>query len=239
MDFGRGVHQVNWILCPVRAGAEMTRAAIDSFYAQDIGQIAVALIDNSDDNLCDEYLEKYSTIAVMKRAAPSSVAESWNRGLRVIFGAYGVDYVLVCNNDVELRPDTYRLLLADGGGLVTAVSCIDRSGVEGEPRPNDKRPHPDFGCFLIRKDVFAKVGDFDEGFKGAYCEDNDYHLRAHQAGVDAHCIGLPFYHRVSGTKKVAPELAASIDAQADQNRERFRAKWNCLPGDDRYYEYFK
>ena len=38
---------MNVIICPVRAGLEMTQEAIESFYAQDIGDIYVLLVDNS------------------------------------------------------------------------------------------------------------------------------------------------------------------------------------------------
>lgn len=235
---------MNIIICPVRSGLEMTREAVDSFYAQDCGDVHVLLFDNSGTDLvrcCIESsgLNKEVTYTVTP-TDPCGVAESWNASIRASWLSFDVDHVLVCNNDIILRPDAYRLLLEDGGGFVTCVGDANRDAIWGEPRPHDKRPHPDFACFLIRKWVWDKVGPFDENFKGAYCEDNDYHLRMHQAGIDAHCIGVPFYHRVSGTIKHLSDVdAMAVHEQATKNRAYFQQKWGCQPGDERYYEYFK
>jgi len=228
---------MNIIICPVRSGLEMTREAIDSFYQQDCGNIQVVIIDNSQSKICNDFPWNH----IEKPPQPLGVAESWNLAIGKAFDSLGViKHVLVCNNDIVLRPDAYRLLLEDGGGFVTCVGDANRDAIRGEPRPHDKRPHPDFACFLIRKWVWDKVGPFDENFKGAYCEDNDYHLRMHQAGVDAHCIGVPFYHRVSGTIKHLSDVdALAVHEQANRNRAYFQQKWNCLPGDERYYQYFK
>ena len=230
---------MNIIICPVRSGLEMTREAIDSFYQQDCGDVYVSIIDNSGTCLAGNLgLTKSYGIAIPSE--PVGVAQSWNIMIRATFEDTRIEHVLVCNNDIILRPDAYRLLLEDGGGFVTCVGDANRDAIWGEPRPHDKRPHPDFACFLIRKWVWDKVGPFDENFKGAYCEDNDYHLRMHQAGVDAHCIGVPFYHRVSGTIKHLSDVdALAVHEQANRNRAYFQQKWNCLPGDERYYQYFK
>lgn len=226
---------MNVIICPVRAGLEMTQEAIESFYAQDIGDIYVLLVDNSPNHEMQKSLRYNGCIHANE---PMGVSKSWNTALGSIFES--TSHVLVCNNDIVLRQDAYRLLLEDGGGFVTCVGDANRDAIWGEPRPLDKRPHPDFACYLIRQWVWEKVGKFDETFKGAYCEDNDYHLRMHQAGVDAHCIGVPFYHRVSGTiKHLSDDDAIKVHNQAHANREYFRQKWGCLPGDEKYYEYFK
>lgn len=230
---------MNIIICPVRSGLEMTREAVESFYAQDCGDIYISIIDNSGHCLAGQLglSERYG---VAIPTEPMGVAQSWNTMIRATFDDTRIEHVLVCNNDIILRPDAYRLLLEDGGGFVTCVGDANRDAIWGEPRPLDKRPHPDFACFLIRKWVWEKVGPFDENFKGAYFEDNDYHMRLHQARVDAHCIGVPFYHRVNGTKKhLSPEEVAAIDEQACRNGTYFFEKWGCLPADEKYNAFFR
>jgi GT2 family glycosyltransferase len=143
----------------------------------------------------------------------------------------------VVNNDVVLRPDTYRSLLEDGGDFVTAVSVDSMAGIEGEWR-KAPRPHPDFSCFLIRKNVWDKVGGFDESM-WLYASDGDYHLRMHKAGIEAYTIGGPFFHYASGTLKTAsPGEKAAIERQADKDRYTFEKKWGVKVGTEDYYAIF-
>jgi hypothetical protein len=82
-----------------------------------------------------------------------------NIALNEVFYTKGMDYALVINHDVILRPDCYEELLGCRHGFITGVSTDDKSKLSGElsewMRP---RPHPDFSCFLIWKDVYEKVG---------------------------------------------------------------------------------
>jgi hypothetical protein len=165
------------------------------------------------------------------------------------------EYVLVVNNDIELRPDTYRHLVADGGGFVTAVGTNDPEKIKPpmkyehklanirgpylDPDPSKKRPHPDFSCFLIRKEVFEEVGPFDERFEGAYCEDSDYHVRMHRAAITAYALELPFLHHGAQTVKNAdPGDQKRIQIQADKNRALFKQIYGFGVGSPEYYASF-
>jgi len=166
---------------------------------------------------------------------PLGVSAGWNFALTTIFR--GSEHALVVNNDVELRPDTYRSLLEDGGPFVTAVSVNDPAGIKGEWR-KAPRPHPDFSCFMIRKLCWEVVGPFDESMS-LYASDGDYHLRMHNARVEAYTIGIPFFHYASGTLKMAtPAQQTAIANQADLDRETFEKKWGCKVGSPEYYALF-
>ena len=252
---------MNWILCLTKNNLHLTRNAVKTFLAQDIRDIRVLIID---DDSTDGTLQWAWTMAdagvVAFPGTGSGVAAFWNMGLGFIFG--GSDHALVVNNDVELRPDTYRHLLADGGGFVTAVGSQDQKKLDecdcelrgiGKPRwhqhclrhgsagpdPEARRPHPDFSCFLIRKEIYLKVGPFNENFKGAYVEDGEYHLRMHRAGVKAICLDLPFYHIGAGTlKNASPEEERRIQEQAGRNRAYFREQSGVEIGSPEYYALF-
>lgn len=203
-----------------------------------------------------------------------SVAASWNQGLKHIFDARNATHCLVVNNDVLLRPDTYLWLLAANSLFITAGGSQDPKEVEPKPKllgydairkkevywldadgnrivyhhPPDldaaRSHHPDFSCFLIKRDVFRKVGDFDERFGIAYGEDCDYHVRMHRAGVRAEKLpDLPFLHYASGTKRsfagVDSTKITEIDVQAERNREYFRNKYGVKIGTPEYYALFK
>lgn len=236
--------KMNWIICPVRSGFEKyTKPAIESFLAQDIADVYLLLIDNDES---DQHMQlSEAQICKIFRNRPGlGVAASWNQALRYVFyraGAFKSSHALVVNNDVLLRPDTYRWLREDGGGFVTAVGVVEKERMNsGLPSPEAKRPHPDFSCFLIRKWVYELVGSFDENFIGAYAEDADYHVRMHKVGVKAYCLDLPFLHYASGTiKTVSSSEAVQIHRQADKNRAYFEKKWGCKIGSEEYYRIFE
>jgi len=231
---------VNPIICPVRNGMHLTREAVRTFLAQDIGNVEVFIIDNDSQDGTTQWLWSQSVRTVWFSPG-KSVAASWNFGLRKVF-AEGALYALVVNNDVELRPDTYRHLADDGGPFVTAVGTRDRKKIVSpyaDPRPACKRPHPDFSCFLIRKSCYETVGPFDEKYLGAYCEDSDYHLRLHRAGITAQCLELPFLHH--GAQTIVNASAAEAEAirrQADANRAMFLQRERVEVGSPEYYAIF-
>lgn len=236
---------MNWIVCPVRDGLHYTKAAMKTFLAQDIGEVSVLFVDNASTDGTREW-----TWGLPDRAhlfhfeGPLSVAASWNTALSFVFNwrrEVPNSHALVVNNDVLLRPDTYRLLVEDGGLFVTAVGRNDPECVREltPPRPDAKRPHPDFSCFLIRRECWERVGAFDERFESAYCEDSDYHVRMHRAGIQASCLDLPFYHAGAGTIKSAePKEARRISEQADRNRALFKQIYGVGVGSPEYYRLF-
>src|SRR5262245_24333330 len=253
----------NWIIVPVRNNLSLTKKAIASFKKQDIGDVQVLVINNHSTDGTTECLKSQHDICTVHFNPPGSVSQSWNAALGAVF--MYVDYALVVNNDVELRPDTYRLLVEDGGGFVTAVGSRDPESIKpnrymnvsheeikkgqmvnhgdlvgpfySTPNPINKRPHPDFSCYLIRKWVYEKVGPFDEGFKVAFCEDGDYDLRLYKAGIRAYCLDLPYLHHGSQTIKNAEQKEQEfIGYWAARNREDFEQKGVFKMGSREYYE---
>ncbi|KKL48292.1 hypothetical protein LCGC14_2326940, partial [marine sediment metagenome] len=208
----------NWILMVAHNLSHMTMKAVVSGLGQDIRDVRVWLVNQgSTDGLALMGDALYPDVVTTHHYPPlPSLAAAWNLGLSHLLEEPG-GKVLVVNNDVQFRPDAYRRLVEDGGGFVTAVGSTDPGSIypsridpeDGIPRwdapdPTAKRPHPDFSCFLIRRWVWEKVGCFDERYLIAYCEDADYHLRMHRAGVKAHCIDIPFLHHAAATINSLP-----------------------------------
>lgn len=224
---------VNPVVMLCRNALQLTKNAVRSVLEQDI-PVQLHVVDNDSQDGTTEFLQ--SCVTHLETFRPAlGVSAGWNFALDRIFRKW--DHALVVNNDVVLRPDTYRELLADGGDFVTAVSVDNVAGIQGEWR-KAPRPHPDFSCFLIRKNVWDKVGAFDESMH-LYASDGDYHLRMHKAGIEAYTIGIPFFHYASGTLKTAsPGEKAMIQAQADRDRYRFEMKWGVKVGTAPYYAIF-
>jgi|ERR1700723_196678 len=226
------------ILIVARNSLALTKLAVKSALAQDV-PCDVLVIDNDSADGTSYWL-RTKPLAYIAYHPQKSLSACWNAGIKA-FWSVGASEVLVINNDVEIAPNTYRILSA-GEGFTTGVGVSDRE--QFKPVPGillgTSRPHPDFSCFMIRKEVTDKVGWFDESYYPAYCEDSDYHVRMHKAGIEAVCVDLPFYHYAAGTLKNAnPAEASAIKHGADANRERFRKQYGCLPGSDAYNKLFE
>lgn len=73
-------------------------------------------------------------------------------------------------------------------------------------------------------------GLFDTGYALGYFEDNDHHLRAHNAGIA--CLrdqSAMFRHDCSLAIRTHPDLAQINQRTFSANAERYKAKWGGLP----------
>lgn len=231
---------MNWIVMPIYNQRALTRDAIASCLAQDIaaGVQVLCVIDRGDDGVAHWLRAQGKSVQVVE-APGCGVSKAWNLALSHVFENIGAGHALVVNSDVRLRPDTYRRLVDDGGLFVTCVGTS--SGAKfpgGDPDPKRVRPHPDFSCFLIRRECWRDVGAFDANMR-IYCSDGDYHLRLNHAAIRAYCLDLPFWHYASGTlKQTDPDDRERILKIAQQDREAFRNKWGFEMGGTEYYAAF-
>lgn len=231
-----------------RNGLALTKRAVRSADAQDVN-CGILVIDNASEDGTQAWLRSkvgqckhyFAQVCLPEQI---SLAGCWNLALKALWHG-GWSHALVLNNDVEIRPDTYRMLLSHGGPFVTCVSVDsrERMGVPGDRTIEElrerERPHPDVSCFLIRKEVTDKIGWLDEKFFPAYCEDLDLHIRMHQAGIIAVCLDLPFFHYGAGTlKRANPGEQSRIRRGADRNRQYFFEKWGVRVGSPEYYALF-
>lgn len=221
----------------------MTRNCIRSLRAQDV-PVHILAIDNGSSDGCSALLRSLAgpDLTLVTHAKRQDLNRVWNWALDLAFNSMQLDYALVVNNDTVLREDTYRLLRDDGSLFVTAVGQSDP--VEGTVRlPLEelqltRRPHPDFSCFLIRRECWERVGKFDECFH-AYCADGSYHLRMHRAGIGAWSLPIPFQHIASGTiKNASNALRDQINREAEEDRATFERMYGFAVGSDAYYREF-
>ena len=121
---------------------------------------------------------------------------------------------------------------------MTGVSVGRREEME-RCDPREKQSHPDFSCFLIRRECWLRVGKFDEEMF-AYCSDGDYHLRMDREGIDACSLAVPFYHERSSTiRHASNDLRDWLQQRADEDRETFKRKYGFAVGSDEYYAAFR
>lgn len=231
------------LICIVaRNNLALTQKTVRSAAAQTV-PCDILVVNNASTDSTAAWLQTKS-VARISYQEQKSLAACWNAALRAAWGA-GYDSVLMLNNDVELRGDAVELLAAHGGDFVTCVSVdtTDRMGTAGDRTIEDlrktERPHPDFSAFLIRKAVTDRNIWFDEECWPAYVEDSFAHIEMHRAGIRAVCLDVPFLHHGASTLKAADKAdTLAIQRGADRNRQRFKAKYGCLPGTAEYEAMF-
>jgi len=234
----------NWVLIPAHNNSDLLQACLISVLNQTIPCRIFSINNGSVDNIPNVLAGLGNKHIVVNAYPQLGVAGAWNYGLGYLFRELHKrefsevpTKVLVINQDVILRPDTYEILNDEGGEFVTAVSVGRTEQLNAYIGSKERRrPHPDFSCFRITRKCYETVGPFDEAFYPAWFEDNDYHIRMGRAGIEAYCIDLPFYHYAGGTIKRAREqgVAELYDIAFRANQERFYNKWGVLPGTKEY-----
>jgi GT2 family glycosyltransferase len=184
--------------------------------------------------------------------------ERWGFQRSVNFGvAYGIEHgadaILVCNNDIVLHPEAiWRLVKRLSAGEAAMVTCLDVRGEmqqvgllpslistlsANEKEQVEEAPHPNFSAFMINKEAWETIGEFDEVFFPAYFEDNDYHRRMNLIGAIA--IVYPpamFYHYGSKTQNEAAENGQPLvpGGMFENARANYVKKWGGVPGEEKF-----
>jgi hypothetical protein len=153
-----------------------------------------------------------------------SVAGAWNHGCRHAL-AWGAERLLILNNDVLVEPDCLDTLLAfhqQGVAIWSGINTWDRTVIS----PALVTDGADFSCLMLTPDTLARHGWFDEEFRPAYFEDNDYYARVVLGGEECRVVhAARFCHNGSRTIRLEPEAAHHVHHWWGANRARFQAKW--------------
>ena len=158
------------------------------------------------------------------------LAKAWNIGLKKIFETY--EFALVSGLD-SLAPDSDAIeFLID-----TLKYNPDYGIVSASPSPlhiNDfikdiKHGDGSFSFFVISKEAFENVGGFDERFKPAYFEDNDYLERLWKAGYKPKQSPISYYHVTQGTVKYGKDITKKYPEFMQRNLELFKSIYGKVP----------
>lgn len=243
----------------------MTTGAYNSILESRLPETIVTfhLIDqDSNDGTREWAKQKISETFIYTLNSPRiALAAAWNQGVKQGL-ELGADYIGIFNNDIILHPKTIKHMIAfmdeTGYLLVTADNIADRMSLDTmlrmelpneftdydcEPITDWRAEGPDFSCYLINKKTIDVIGWFDEGFLGAYCEDQDYHVRIRRACEHAkqhndqevehtkiHAKRLstaPYYHFASQTVKRNPKLGPEVSRMHGQNHNYYVNKWGA------------
>lgn len=171
-----------------------------------------------------------------------SVAESWNHGMHLA-KERRADYVFIVNDDILLAHGAIDVLVEsmEKDNTIGIVTCRDyRKRFASSPHsiagftPEESyiSDGPDFAAFMIRPAAYEDIGPFDEGFKKAYFEDNDYcHRTILKKWKCVSHMGAAFYHYGSQTQNGGPEPVVG-GLQFELNRDHYMSKWGGPPGQE-------
>ncbi|HXA14797.1 MAG TPA: hypothetical protein VNW23_06680, partial [Opitutaceae bacterium] len=80
-------------------------------------------------------------------------------------------------------------------------------------------------CFAVRREVFARIGGFDEAFRIGQFEDADFFRRARGAGFVLGTTGACFLHHFGSATQNALRSGPATGSYEAENRAYFRKKW--------------
>ena len=157
----------------------------------------------------------------------NSVAGAWNDAIEYQynynekFSYISKDDIVIMNQDVivsELEID----------------KLIDDINITGIAAARTKDGQPDFALFAVNptwiKETFGTLRPFDEGFEGAYFEDNDFRYQCKLKEIEIPTIPLAFKHYGSGVLKHDEEAAKENEQRFRKNHIRYINKWGGIRG---------
>lgn len=159
---------------------------------------------------------------------------AWNKGIEMAINA-GCEKIIVPNLDILARHDTID-------NLIEALDKYDFAGAytEGHSMANktgivEKLEGNPFSLFAMTKKCFDKVGKFDENFKPAYFEDNDYAYRMRLSNIKLCTVyHAPFIHYGSQTIHKDFDIASINNVTFSKNHQYFVKKWGGIPDQEVY-----
>lgn len=210
------------VIIPNYNGKSMLESCFKSLENQ--GYSEVIIVDNGSQDGSAEYIkENHPEFTLIENQENLGFSKAVNQGIK----ASKTDYVFLLNNDVELEENCLSNLMKciqkDDSIFAVATKMVqyhDRSKLDdagdeytilgwtkktGEDKSSDLYTSGReifsacAGAALYRKNIFDKIGYFDENFF-AYMEDVDIGYRARIHGYKSvYCPKAVVYHRTSAT----------------------------------------
>jgi GT2 family glycosyltransferase len=226
---------------------ELTKQALDSIRAVTRQPYELIIVDNGSTDGTSAYLDRCARegVRVMRNEKNRCVAAAWNQGLAAAEG----DCLAVISNDVVVADGWLERMIRlaytlPGAGLVGCRASRCGGPQLLPPDYHDVRNFPDFASrhaaaadsswfelprvvgvlMLLRRDVYERVGSFDERFTPATFEDDDYSLRCLEAGYRNAIANDVFVHHHALNTATGDALRTGI---FKQNQRRFLQKWGA------------
>jgi len=209
----------------------------------------IIFVDNHSTDGTKKYLrnlvQQHPNYKLIVNKTNKGFAAGNNQGMKLAKG----EYILLLNNDVLVSDGWLGRMVACAeadssiglvGPLTNRISGLQM--VKNFPY-NDPKDFPDYAAriakqynkkytprrriagfaMLIKKDVYEKIGGLDEDFGSGNYEDDDYCLRAKEAGFNIMVAEDVFIHHFGSKSFKCNNI--DYDKSLKRNRELFKKKW--------------
>ncbi len=154
------------------------------------------VIDNGSGTIYDGEPEKNDVIVFKE---PLGFTKGWNKAIKLLYNYYDAFWLM--NSDIQINPDSIHrietLIRRDNVHIITPsfnswMEHCNNFGTPGERLSNVI----EFTAPVIRKEVFDKIGFFDERFSLGYGVEYDFCLRAWNAGFNIYIDDASYFHHL-------------------------------------------
>ena len=179
-------------------------------YFVDFSDIHILIVDNGNQDIIkrDKFFE-------IHRPKENCVASSWNY-LMKRGNELGYKRVLILNDDIYLGKDRIEI-----GAIIKQFIFADL--IKGTKN---------FCAFILTVFAHQLYGKFDENFKPAYFEDNDYLYRLKLA--DAYTITTELLDPKIYRNSMTIMKDRSLNDNFQKNQDLYIEKWGGLPTEEKY-----
>lgn len=211
--------------------------------------LEIIVVDNNSQDDLQEEIKKIPNIQFIQNSENLGYTGGNNIGIKKAL-ADGADYVFVLNPDIEVDNKAIenlvsvvgqeqagivgpKVLFADRKTIWYAGGIFDRANVLGKHRGIDEKDRGQYdkaqeteyvtgGAIMIAKEVFDKIGLFDEKYF-LYYEDSDFCFRAKEAGFKIMYVPQAvIYHANASSAGLGSSLQ---DYYITRNRMLFASKF--------------
>jgi glycosyltransferase involved in cell wall biosynthesis len=176
-------HSLVSVIVPVYNGEHYLKDAIASIRGQCPPSLEIVVIDDGSTDGTAHLIDHLGDDICRARQAQRGPAAARNHGLALSQG----EFVAFLDADDLWPPDSLRMrvdrLLAEPAldVVLGRVQPIHATGARGYELSGGSLIATQLGSALFRRDVFARVGTFDERL--SFSEDHDWFLRAREQGI--------------------------------------------------------
>lgn len=222
------------IIIPVHNKIELTTQCLDDCFNSGLSNFECIVIDNaSSDSTASVLASRPENIITISNKINLGCAKSWNQGVKASTGRW----VIVLNNDVRLPKNWLsKMISAAEGYKFDLISPAMREGILNynlteyaeefihSMRNVSRRGAANGACFAVKREVFDKIGLFDENFQIGQYEDADFFRRCKLHKISIGITGRSFIHHYgSSTQRLVQETSTNYPKI---NQLYHRKKWN-------------
>lgn len=220
------------LVIPVYNQLDYTRQCLESIARCTEPPYELIIVDNASTDGTQDFLRDVKATVITNRQN-LGCAKAWNQGVRASHG----DVIGILNNDIVVTKGWIEGLLnfmakADHGIVSPAAReghlnyDLDAYAIEFTRSCQAAARAELYGaCLVIKRDVFDRVGLFDEAFAYGGCEDIDFFWRAQAAGFSVGMTGSVLIHHFSMVTQDAIKRSETKVYPAE-NLAHFKKKWN-------------